>query len=1075
MWNQTQDQGAFQDSPVVNVVKPALTTTLGAKASILCEECNMWFHVDCISMSDDVFSSLLRSDIPWECTKCGFPNISASLFDSIIVDSSSDLEISHSSKRSSTSSCSSFDPSSPNAQSSPYKLPHHSTRCASNLRTLNINFQSIFKKKEVFWELLDATKPDIVFGSETWLKPDKHNGEIFPPDYNVFRKDRNDGWGGVLLAIHTSLVSHQLDIKPDAEIVAAKIINGKQSIILGALYRPPSTKQDYMEALNKAIEDICLSNPNTAVWIAGDANLPDIDWPTDQVIGHQYPKALNESFLRIQLIARVGLEQLVDFPTRLDSILDIVVTNRPSLVNRCEGLPGVSDHDIVYLDMNVQAARQKPVKHKIFLWKRADFDAIRSETKLWAEDFISTHSTDTPVSVLFAGLTLFSDMFYFDLLSEKIQGFLEKTLEESIPSKLSSSRFNQPWFSTATKRACRRKARAFKKARKTNKQRDWLRYRRLKKESQTVCRQTYSNYLTNIICSDPGNNKRLGALIKARRCDQAGVAPLKEGNLLHSDPLTKAGILNRQFSSVFTNDVTTVLPDLPPGLHPPMSDIEVNCSGVIKLLRNLKAHKATGPDGVPAMLLKQIAEEIAPAITLLFQASLDQGSVPPAWKKALVVPVFKKGCRSLASNYRPISLTAILCKLCEHIVHCAVIKHLNINNILTDSQHGFRKRRSCDSQLIVTIQDLAKGLEEKTQTDLILLDFAKAFDKVSHRLLVHKANHYGIRGSTLLWIQDFLSGRTQQVVVDGKTSSPTKVTSGVPQGSVLGPLLFLVYINDLPACVKNSTTRLFADDCALYKQIKSARDATLLQEDLDALQRWESTWLMKFHPSKCKVVRVTNKRKPTCATYSIRGESLEVVPSSKYLGLTIDSKLSFNEHADVTCKKANSTRAFLSRNFHHCSRRIKEATYMTYVRPIVEYAAAAWDPHTQRNIKKIEQVQRSSARYVTGSYDRHTSVTSLLKDLQWPSLENRRLQYRLSMLYRIRFNLVDIDWKDYLQEAKSRTRGHNSRFWLPYCSTQQFASSFFQRSSRDWNKLEKDPADFRSLDAFKLALRDSTK
>ena len=253
---------------------------------------------------------------------------------------------------------------------------------------------------------------------------------------------------------------------------------------------------------------------------------------------------------------------------------------------------------------------------------------------------------------------------------------------------MTSSRFNQPWYSTATKRICRRKARAFKKARRTNRDRDWKRYRRLKKQTQLTCRQAYNQYLTNIICSEPGGGKRLGALIKAKRCEQTGTAPLKEGNLLHSDPKTKANILNRQFASVFTNDSSSQLPDLGPSPHPGMHDIHVQVPGIIKLLANLKPHKATGPDGIPAKLLKESAVEIAPAIALLFQASLNQGRVPSTWDKTLVVPIFKKGNRSSPANYRPISLTAILCKLCEHVVHCAIINHLTEHKILSDAQHG---------------------------------------------------------------------------------------------------------------------------------------------------------------------------------------------------------------------------------------------------------------------------------------------------------------------------------------------------------------------------------------------------
>jgi len=946
-------------------------------------------------------------------------------------------------------------PGSPSAQSS---LNQAAKPCKSptNLRTLEINFQSISAKREVFWSLVDAVKPDIIYGCETWLKPDIRLGEIFPPGYNLYRKDRSDGYGGVLLGIHSSLSSHQLDISTEAEFVGAKIISGEQSFIVCALYRPTNNNLEYMVALNQAIESVYTDNPRSAIWIAGDINLPDIEWATDEIVGHQYSAALNEKFLEMK--ARTGLEQIIDFPTRGNNTLDVILTNRPSLINCCEPMPGLSDHSVVYADWNIIARKQKLIRRKIFLWKRADFDSIRSKTQSWTENFQAKYSSSTPVEVL----------------AREIDIHLKKTLQEQVPSKFTSTRFNQPWFSTATKQICRKKARAYKKAMKSNRVRDWRRFRRLKKKAQSICRQAYNQYLSDIICSEPGGGKRLGAIIKAKRCDQAGVAPLKDGNFMHSDPKVKANILNRQFASVFTDDKTAASPDLGTSTHPTMNDIKINSAGIAKLMRNLNPHKATGPDGVPARLLKEIANEIAPAISTLFQATLNQGTIPAVWKEALVVPLFKKGNRSSPVNYRPVSLTSILCKLCEHVIHSAIINHLSANKILCDAQHGFRKSRSCDTQLILTINDLAKGLEDKEQTDLILLDFSKAFDKVSHRLLLQKMEHYGVHGATLNWVKDFLSQRTQQVLVDGQMSTQANVTSGVPQGSVLGPLLFLVFINDLPDCVKSSTTRLFADDTAVYRRIMSPEDAILLQQDLDALQKWEKTWLMEFHPAKCKVLRITNKRKPTPSAYTIHGMKLEEVKSAKYLGLTIDNKLSFNPHVDSTAKKANSTRAFLQRNFHHCNRRIKEATYKTYIRPIVEYAAPACDPHTHRSINKLEQVQRNSARYVTNTYDRRASITKVLNQLKWPSLQSRRQQIRLSMLYRIRYNLVDITWTDHLTAATSNTRGHNSRFFKPHIFNDVYKYSFFPRTSHEWNHLKKDPRDFATLDAFKVALREGT-
>ena len=190
-----------------------------------------------------------------------------------------------------------------------------------------------------------------------------------------------------------------------------------------------------------------------------------------------------------------------------------------------------------------------------------------------------------------------------------------------------------------------------------------------------------------------------------------------------------------------------------------MEDITVSCKGVVKLLKNIKLHKAAGPDDIHLMLLREAADEIAPAITLLFQASLDQGNTPSTWRKALVVPIFKKGSKSDASNYRPISLTSVLCKLCEHILHSTIITHLANHKILSDAQHGFRKRRSCDTQLLLALNDISRGLEDKSQTDVIFLDFAKAFDKVSHQGLLEKAYYYGIRGHAFRWIKSFLENR----------------------------------------------------------------------------------------------------------------------------------------------------------------------------------------------------------------------------------------------------------------------------------------------------------------------------
>ncbi|MFC1375539.1 MAG: reverse transcriptase family protein [gamma proteobacterium symbiont of Ctena orbiculata] len=309
-----------------------------------------------------------------------------------------------------------------------------------------------------------------------------------------------------------------------------------------------------------------------------------------------------------------------------------------------------------------------------------------------------------------------------------------------------------------------------------------------------------------------------------------------------------------------------------------------------------------------------------------------------------MTPIFKKGDRSSPANYRPISLTSVCSKVMEHILHSQVMKHLEANGILSDQQHGFRKRRSFESQLILTLKELTAGMDEGQQIDAILLDFSKAFNKVPHERLAANLRYYGIQGNLLQWIQSFLRDRSQQVRVEGQSSTSVPVVSGVPQGTVLGPLLFLLYINDLPQKV-SSTARLFADDSLLYLKISSPADTAELQRDLDRLQQWEQDWQMSFNPSKCEVVRVTKRRNPVEAKYQIHGHDLTITKTGKYLGVVISEDLSWKAHVDATTKKANNSLAFLRRNLSSCPQDVKAQCYRTLVRPILDYAGSAYIMH----------------------------------------------------------------------------------------------------------------------------------
>ena len=418
---------------------------------------------------------------------------------------------------------------------------------------------------------------------------------------------------------------------------------------------------------------------------------------------------------------------------------------------------------------------------------------------------------------------------------------------------------------------------------------------------------------------------------------------------------------------------------------------------------------------------------------LIYRKSLQTSEVPEDWRKANVTPVFKKGQRFQAENYRPISLTSVCCKIMEHIVSSKIMNHGEDNNILYPLQHGFRRSRSCETQLIEFIDDLTSNLDKGQQVDILVMDFAKAFDKVCHSLLIHKLQHYGIRGKINSWIEGWLSNRIQSVVIDGERSEPVNVESGVPQGSVLGPGLFLYYINDLPEGL-NSIVRLFADDTIAYLVIVKPHDTEKVQADLTTMGVWEVLWKMKFHATKCNVLTVTGKRKPIQTEYKLHGHSLSRVTSAKYLGVTITEDLRWDSHINDICAKANRTLGFLRRNINIGSVAIKQQAYYTLVRPLVEYASTVWDPHTKRNTKKLEMVQRRAARYVTNRHRNRSSVSDMLQGLDWRTLEDRRKDARLCMLYRVDRRLVAIKRDRRLISPERTTR---SRFQTIRCNTER--------------------------------------
>ena len=745
---------------------------------------------------------------------------------------------------------------------------------------------------------------------------------------------------------------------------------------------------------------------------------------------------------------------MVEHPTRKDNILDLFLTSNPSLVNRVTTTPPLTaeaDHDVVFIDVNTRAFIPKRPSPR-YIYKKADWDAMRKHL----EDY---------------KLPAESVQAQWDHLEDTIVGLMKKF----IPRKIPRGQKHKPWITCEIINTIHRRNRAYEKWKQTNSPETHQKFLTLRSVCQKRLRKAHQDYLDNIFNlennSEPDKatvTKRFWTFVKSKKKDSCSIAPLRSEGVLVSDSKGKANILNKQYCSVFSKNNSSAVPSKGPSDAPTLGNIVVSETGVLQLLKKLKPNKASGPDNISPRVLKELAEQLSKPLSELFQHSITTGDVPHQWKKATVAPVFKKGDRNSAANYRPVSLTAVCCKLCEHIIAKSIVEHLEKNNLLTDTQHGFRKKRSCESQLILFVDELARSMCEGNQIDIAVMDFSKAFDVVPHKRLLSKLDFYGIRDKTLLWIESFLSDRTQQVVVEGEFSETAPVTSGVPQGSVLGPILFLVFINDMPECVK-SRCRLFADDSIIYRSVNNDNDAADLQNDLNALHKWESDWGMSFNPSKCHILHVTRKKKRLNHTYHLKGSALESVSDATYLGVEISDNLSWHKQCNKVAAKGNKTLGFIKRNIRSPFRSTKEHAYRALVRPTVEYASAVWSPYQSELKYNIERVQRRAARFTARKYGYKDSVTDMLKDLSWETLEQRRLKARVVMSYRIVHGLVMIPDEQFIPTSVC-TRGHNLKFHQIFARTNYYMYTFFPSVIPLWNSLPDNVASARNLEDFKEKL-----
>lgn len=1024
--------------------------------AMCCDECDTWIHIGCCGVSPKEYRHLQHSNVSWYCTHCSLPNFSNSFFnDSSILSDPNPYDLLSDSVSENGDNIADSE-SEPTNRNKPTNKPK-----SKPIKIMVINCNSILStdKRTQFMSTVEAEGPDVVIGTESHVDASVSDGEIFHPGYDVYRKDRDRNGGGVFVAIKNCFISSGMpEFDSDCETVWARIqVFGCRTLIVGSYYRPPNSTIDALSGLEDSLGRISSKYPAANIVLGGDFNMPGIDWETKSVIRNpQYGNGMSQKL--IDICNDFSLDQVVRIPTRLNNILDLILTTNPNLFRNISTINGISDHDIVTTDLDMKVPMNKKKARTVYIYKRANIGAIKKEL----DEF---------------NINLFGEDFNLRSVNENWNMFkliVLDSMNRFIPTKKLSTRNNLPWMTRHIHRLIRKKQRLYNKAKKTQNNQDWAVFRKLRTHVKTELTAAYHNYIDSMLdveCNEERSiPKKFWSYVKNIRKDFVGIPSLKDhNNHLVSSSKGKADILSKQYQTVFTKEDLVNIPVMPQSPYSAMPGITVTVHGVHKLLLRLKPGKAHGPDAIPNKILMETADQIAPCLARIFQQSIDTGEVPLDWKHANISAVFKKGDKSIAANYRPVSLTSVCCKLFEHIIYSNIMDHLDSNNIIVEYQHGFRNKHSCETQLIGATEDIAKNIDNGHQTDLLILDFSKAFDTVPHARLMGKLQYYGVSDGVTNWISNWLTDRKQNVVVDGESSEEVTVESGVPQGTVLGPLLFLLYVNDIGEGI-TSNIRLFADDCILYRCINDSNDVEALQSDLHRLVDWSATWQMHFNINKCSVMHITKKRTIHRSQYTINGDSLGTVHHHPYLGVEFSDDLRWNTHISHLSAKSNRILGFIKRNLYKCSEKTKQSAYFALVRPNLEYASAAWDPYTKKNINELEKIQRRAARFVMGNNSRESSVTLMMKTLKWESLEHRREVSRLAMFYKSVHGEIALPLPSHLVHSINNTRGHSERFIQVPARTQVYANSFFNRTVRNWNGLTETVVSAATVDTFKSRL-----
>ena len=937
------------------------------------------------------------------------------------------------------------------------------TKCAPNKRLPNLNMWLTnirglrSNKGQLEARIRNApsnSKPDIILIVESKLdsKVSDDNHLISLNGYSFMRRDRSDnsGWGGCLVYYRNGLpIVREVHLEPKThELMIFTIQTSSGILLLSLAYCPPKKAIRTIEWYDKHLDSLISKTKANVCILTGDFNCHHKEWlasrsPTDA-----------EGKAAYDMCCAHDLTQIVSGPThQLGNRLELIITDAPNMFSPdyIDHSIGSSDHFLVQAVLNASPLSETPPPRHVWLYNKADWDGLRNELAATPWDTYLTKGDPEEAC-------------------SKVTNKILDAMHQFIPQKTASSFVDHPpWWNELCDKALKKKGKTWRRWKALQTPESRLEYNKARNEYTSVSRKACTAHKSRV---KDKMTKELHTGSKswwwtARRLMGKGgkseIPVLKSAGQTFISADEKAEC----FASFFSDKSTIPEADNSKAIPQHTKRTNSKCSKVVfwpqkvrKQLEKLNVNKASGPDGIPALVLRTAAAELATPLAQLFQLCFNKGYMPAQWKVADVIPCFKKGDKHSPSNYRPISLLSVLSKVMERLINKAMWKHLDHHKLISDKQFGFRAGHSTSDALTYIAQRLTNTINDREEARVVCLDISKAFDRVWHPGLLVKLQALGFVGKLLDWLSDYLSNRSLKVVLNGKSSSPKSINAGVPQGSILGPLLFIIFIDDITQGLSNPSI-LYADDVTLMAFIKSKEErcavADSLNQDLSSIESWATSWNVLFGAAKCKTVTISNRRDAQdCACHpslQFFGITLTEAENVELLGLTLCKDLSWQHDVTKMAKTAAQRIGLLRRAAPYLVPTQRAIVYKAMVRSKMEYASSAWFGATPTSLSRLDAVQRRAIRIIDLPE----------KDLishQIQPLGTRRAVGAITLFHRMFYNeapeLLCQLLPEHLQldpRLRRSVRSHDLAVVVPRSNLVSHSRSFVPTSARIWNSL----------------------